>query len=127
MKFHIHNRTITVMNTIEWFIAGILMDILKLKNVQFINDIIARFKLTADCQLHSFKAMTIENINPISLKSFKGLKSLARDKLKEKYQRVETRADDYVFWCLKLYAEDLIRQDGLIVWNSFENGLLITF
>ena len=97
MKFHIHNPTISAITIIKWSIVGILMDILKLKNVQFINDIIARFKLTTDCQLHSFKAMTIENINPISLKSFKGLKSLARDKLKEKYQRVETRADDYVF------------------------------
>ena len=28
----------------------------------------------------------MENINPINLKAFKGLKSLARDKLKEKYQ-----------------------------------------
>ena len=107
-----------------WYIDGYFKT---QKNVQFINDIIARFKLTTDCQLHSFKAMTIENINPISLKSFKGLKSLARDKLKEKYQRVETRADDYVFWCLKLYAEDLIRQDGLIVWNSFEKWAFDNF
>ena len=69
----------------------------------------------------------MENINPINLKAFKGLKSLARDKLKEKYQRVETRADDYVFWCLKLYAEDLIRQDGLIIWNTFETWAFENF
>ena len=48
-----------------WYIDGYFKT---QKNVQFINDIIARFKLTTDCQLHSFKAMTIENINPISLK-----------------------------------------------------------
>lgn len=107
-----------------WYIDGYFSTN---KNVKFLNDIIARFKLTTDCQLHSFKAMAIENINPISLKSFKGLKSLARDKLKEKYQRVETRADDYVFWCLKLYAEDLIRQDGLIIWNTFENWAFENF
>lgn len=46
---------------------------------------------------------------------------------KDKYQRVETRADDYVFWCLKLYAEDLIRQDGLIIWNTFENWAFENF
>jgi hypothetical protein len=107
-----------------WYIDGYFKT---QKNVQFINDIIARFKLTADCQLHSFKSVPMENINPIKLKAFQGLKSLARDKLKEKYQRVETRADDYVFWCLKLYAEDLIRQDGLIVWNSFEKWAFDNF
>lgn len=96
-------------------------------NIKFLNDIIARFKITADCKLHSFKSVPMENINPINLKAFRGLKSLAKDKLKEKYQRVETRADDYVFWCLKLYAEDLIRQDGLIIWNTFENWAFENF
>lgn len=96
-------------------------------NIKFLNDIIARFKITVDCQLHSFKSVQMENINPINLKAFRGLKSLANDKLKEKYQRVETRADDYVFWCLKLYAEDLIRQDGLIIWNTFENWAFENF
>ena len=28
---------------------------------------------------------------------------------------------DYVFWCLKITAEDMIKQDGLIVWSNFEN------
>lgn len=95
-------------------------------NVRFINDIIARFKITADCQLHSLKASTIENITPIKLKAFQGLKSLAKDKIKDKYKRAETR-NDYVFWCLKLYAEDLIRQDGLIIWNTFENWAFENF
>lgn len=108
----------------SWYIDGFFKT---QKNIKFINDIIARFKLTANCQLHSLKALTIENINPIKLKAFQGLKSLANDKLKEKYQRVETRADDYVFWCLKLYAEDLIRQEGLIIWNTFENWAFENF
>jgi hypothetical protein len=107
-----------------WYIDGFFGT---QKGVSYINDIIARFKLTVDCQLHSFKSSTIENINPIKLKAFQGLKSLARDKLKEKYQRVETRADDYVFWCLKLYAEDLIRRDGLIIWNTFEKWAFDNF
>ena len=96
------------------------------KGVSYINDIIARFKITADCQLHSLKASTIENITPIKLKAFQGLKSLAKDKIKDKYKRAETR-NDYVFWCLKLYAEDLIRQDGLIIWNTFENWAFDNF
>ena len=107
-----------------WYIDGFFGT---KNNIKFLNDIIARFKITAECQLHSFKSVPMENINPINLKAFKGLKSLARDKLKEKYQRVETRADDYVFWCLKLYAEDLIRQDGLIIWNTFENWAFENF
>lgn len=107
-----------------WYIDGFFGT---QNNIKFLNDIIARFKITVDCQLHSFKSVPTENINPIKLKAFQGLKSLARDKLKEKYQRVETRADDYVFWCLKLYAEDLIRQDGLIIWNTFENWAFENF
>lgn len=107
-----------------WYIDGFFKTN---DNIKFLNDIIARFKITADSQLHSFKSVTMENINPIKLKAFMGLKSLASDKLKEKYQRVETRADDYVFWCLKLYAEDLIRQDGLIIWNTFENWAFENF
>jgi len=107
-----------------WYIDGFFGT---KNNIKFLNDIIARFKITAECQLHSFRSVPMENINPIKLKAFKGLKSLANDKLKEKYQRVETRADDYVFWCLKLYAEDLIRQDGLIVWNTFENWAFDNF
>ena len=107
-----------------WYIDGFFGT---KNNIKFLNDIIARFKITAECQLHSFKSVPMENITPINLKAFKGLKSLARDKLKEKYQRVETRADDYVFWCLKLYAEDLIRKDGLIIWNTFENWAFENF
>ena len=114
-----HNRMVYC-----WYIDGFFGT---KNNIKFLNDIIARFKITVDCQLHSFKSVPMENINPIKLKAFQGLKSLARDKLKEKYQRVETRADDYVFWCLKLYAEDLIRQDGLIVWNSFEKWAFDNF
>ena len=114
-----HNRMVYC-----WYIDGFFGT---KNNIKFLNDIIARFKITAECQLHSFKSVPMENINPIKLKAFQGLKSLARDKLKEKYQRVETRADDYVFWCLKLYAEDLIRQDGLIIWNTFENWAFDNF
>ena len=107
-----------------WYIDGFFKTN---DNIKFLNDIIARFKITADSQLHSFKSVTMENINPIKLKAFMGLKSLANDKLKEKYKRVETRADDYVFWCLKLYAEDLIRQDGLIVYSCFEGWAFDNF
>ena len=108
----------------SWYIDGFFGTA---NNVRFLNDVIARFKLTADCQLHSLKSSIVEYDNSLKLKRFMGLKSLAEDKLKEKYKRVETRADDYVFWCLKLYAEDLIRQDGLIIWNTFENWAFDNF
>ena len=108
----------------SWYIDGFFGTA---NNVRFLNDVIARFKLTADCQLHSLKSSIVEYDNSLKLKRFMGLKSLAKDKLKEKYKRVETRADDYVFWCLKLYAEDLIRQDGLIIWNTLENWAFNNF
>ena len=98
------------------------------KGFQYLNDLIARFKLSADCSLYNIKRTQTEyNFKPIKLKQFQGLKSLANDKLIEKYQRLETRANDYVFWCLKLYAEDLIRKDGLIIWNVFENWAFDNF
>lgn len=108
-----------------WYIEGYFKTN---NNIKFLNDIIARFKITANVDLHSFKILFVDDkIKPYRLKAFQGLKSLANDKLKEKYQRVETRANDYVFWCLKLFAEDLIRRDGLIVYDTFESWAFKNF
>ena len=72
-----------------WYIDGFFGT---KNNIKFLNDIIARFKITAECQLHSFRSVPMENINPINLKAFKGLKSLANDKLKEKYQKSRNKS-----------------------------------
>ncbi len=87
----------------------------------FLNDIIARFKLSCESSsLHSIKASKKENVSSYKLKDFQGLKSLASDRVKEKFKKYSTM-QDYVFWCLKIVAEDMIKQNGLIVWSNFEN------
>ena len=99
-----------------WFIDGFFHT---QKNVRFINDIIARFKITADCQLHSFKSVTVDNINPIKLKAFQGLKSLANDRLKD--LNVNTYINsDYVYTCIVLQAEKYIKINGLIDYSVLE-------
>lgn len=89
------------------------------KNVRFINDVIARFKITADCQLHSLKASTVKNISSIKLKQFQGLKSLANDRLKD--LNVNTYINsDYVYTCIVLQAEKYIKINGLIDYSVLE-------
>ena len=90
------------------------------KGYEFLNDIIARFKLSCDSSfLHSIKTSK-ENVNCYKLKDFQGLKSIASDRVKKKFKKYSTM-QDYVFWCLKITAEDMIKQDGLIIWSNFEN------
>lgn len=98
------------------------------KSVIFLNDIIARFKITfIDCKYLKHSKDIQSSIKPYILKEFRGLKSKANAILKDRYSRVETRVDDYVFWCIKLYAEDLIKQDGLIIYHSLERWAFDNF
>jgi len=86
------------------------------KGIEFINDIIARFKLTFDCKLFNLKSVKNDN-NPYKLKQFQNLKSKA---IKHKdYLRADVQYDT-VFWVLKYYAEDLIKEDGFIVYQKLE-------
>jgi len=86
------------------------------KNIEFLNDIIARFKLTFNCELFNCKT-TENNNNPYKLKQFQNLKSKV-EKIKN-YSRADTHFD-YVFYTLKFYAEDLIKEDGFIVYKKLE-------
>ena len=106
-----------------WYIDGFFHT---QKNVRFINDIIARFKITADCQLHSFKNVTVDNINPIKLKAFQGLKSLSKAKLED--LNVNTYINsDYVYTCIVLQAERFIKNDGMIIYQTLENWAFENF
>lgn len=97
------------------------------KGYDFLNDIIARFRLSCDSSfLHSIKAVKKENVSSYKLKDFQGLKSLASSKVKEKFAKYSTM-QDYVFWCLKITAEDMIKQDGLIIWSKFESFAIENF
>ncbi len=66
------------------------------------------------------------NLRPYVLNEFQGLKSKAKSIIKNKYSRVETH-QDYVFMCIKLYAEDLIRADSLIIYTSLESWAFDNF
>lgn len=97
------------------------------KNVEFLNDIIARFKISfVDSKYLKHSKDSQSTITPLKLKQFQGLKSKAKAIVKEKYQRADTR-DDYVFWCIKLHCEDLIRQNGLIVYSTLEDWAFDNF
>lgn len=88
---------------------------------KYLNDIIARFKLSCDSSfLHSLKMVDDENQSTHKLKAFQGLKSLASERVKEKFAKL-SKMHDYVFWCLKVTAEDMIRQNGLIIYSAFED------
>jgi len=105
------------------------------KNGQnYINDIIARFLL-------SFNEITRIPYKPVDqvfnsdsthiyakvykLQEFsRQLKSLPTKK------HIPTRADnydDFTFWAIKLYAEDMIRKTGYIVYSTLENWALSQF
>jgi len=84
---------------------------------EYLNDIIARFTLSMrvlDINLSSTKDKGID------LFCFQGLKSIQRANNYEKGDRGE----DNIFWSIKLYTEDLIRQSGegnLIAYSLLES------
>lgn len=97
------------------------------KGYKYLNDIIARFKLSCDsADLHSLERKEKENQSTCKLKSFQGLKSLASERVKEKMAKY-SNMHDYVFWCLKLTAEDMIKQNGLIIYSAFEDFATTNF
>ena len=101
---------------------------------EFVNDIIARF-------LISFKEQGIKRL-PYKPKKLddKTAKIYAKIyKLREFSRQLESlpakklipkRADsyeDFTFWAIKLYSEDMIRETGFIVYDSLENWALSQF
>lgn len=107
-----------------WLISGWFDT---MPSIRFLNDIIARFKITFTTSqyLKHTKDFT-SPITPYVLKEFQSLKSKAKAIIRDKYSRVETH-QDYVFMCIKLYAEDLIRADSLIIYDSLESWAFDNF
>ena len=89
----------------------------------YLNDIIARFTLSMrvlDTNLTSTEDAGIE------LSCFQGLKSIQRANNYEKGDRGE----DNIFWSIKLYTEDLIRESGegnLIAYSLVESFAFARF
>jgi len=117
---------------IAWLIEGYFGT---KKSEQFLNDIIARFMLSfADLSPKrlpykpeyekSLKTAHILN-KAYSLKSFSTkLKSI---KTKKKIPRRADMFEDFIFWAIKLYAEDLIREYNLISYQLLEEFALNQF
>lgn len=96
-------------------------------NINYLNDIIARFKITFDGSKYIKHQKTTQcSLTPLKMRLFNGLTSRAKSIVKEKYQRAENRSD-YVFWCIKLYCEDLIKRDGIIIYNTLETWAFSNF
>jgi hypothetical protein len=108
----------------NWLIDGLF---LTLNGVEYINDIIARFMLTFPGNAHNPKTY-IESkprFDPIKLKHFQNLKSKVTQK-KKSYTRADVQIDS-TFWVLKYHAEELIRQDGFIIYQKLESFACDTF
>jgi len=107
-----------------WYIDGYFET---QKGVRFLNDIIARFKLSAECRLHSFKSVHTENLNLYKLKEFQGLKSLVKEKMAKEMEVKSLINGDFVYTCIVLQAEKLIKNDGLIIYDTLESWVLKNF
>lgn len=97
------------------------------KGYKYLNDIIARFKLSCNsADLYGLKMLDDENQHSYKLKSFQGLKSLAKDRLKD--LKVNSYINsDYVYTCIVLQAEKYIKANGLIVYSTLEDWAVSNF
>jgi len=77
------------------------------KSQAYLNDIIARFMLSMDI-LSTDVSITTQKDKAIDLKLFQGLKSIVRPK---HFEKVDCGRDN-VFWSIKLYTEQLIKEHG---------------
>jgi hypothetical protein len=102
----------------NWLIDGLF---LTLDGVEYINDIIARFMLTFPGNAYNPKTYVESKpkVDPIKLKHFQNLKSKI-NKQKKSYARADVQIDS-TFWVLKYHAEELIRQDGFIIYQKLED------
>lgn len=95
-------------------------------NINFLNDIIARFKITFDdCKYIKHHKVERSDISPLKLRYFQNLKSRATETINQRTQYDSTR--DFIFWCLKFYAEDLIKEKGIITYDDLLSFALDNF
>jgi hypothetical protein len=106
-----------------WLIDGFFDT---LKGVQYLNDIIARFKITFETSQYLKHSIDNESfINPLKLKQFQGLKSRAVQKIIQNSRYDGTR--DFIFYCLKLHAEIIIKEKGIFSYDELIDFALINF
>ena len=116
-----HYQDIDGLLVYGWLIDGFFKS---KNNIEFLNDIIARFLLTFSEELKLKKIQTIKTDQTCyKLRNFQNLKSLAKQK--KEYSRADTLFDN-TFWVLKLRAEDVIKNKGHATYDellsfAFEN------
>jgi len=106
------------------------------KGSTFLNDIVARFLLTFrenDIKRLPFKPK-IKDFDDNTVKIHKKVYKLREFSVllnslpvKQYAPRRADKFDDYTFWAIKLYAEDLIKDYSLIPYDSLENWALTQF
>lgn len=96
------------------------------KGSEFLNDVIARFLITFS-ELRPQRLPYKPHIKPdlghytakiYKLKELQSLKNLPK---KAKAPQRADSFDDYTFWAIKLYCEDLIRVQGLVSYPQLED------
>lgn len=106
-----------------WLIDGFFDT---LKGIQYLNDIIARFKITFETSQYLKHSIDNESfINPLKLKQFQGLKSRAVQKIIQNSRYDGTK--DFIFYCLKLHAEIIIKEKGIFSYDELLEFALINF
>lgn len=100
--------------TYSWVLEGFFNT---KKNVNFLNDIVARMMITfPNAKIEKVSQIEIKNneeqLNSLKLKHFQNLKSIqSRIYNYEKVQKIQ--CEDQTFWALKLYFEQMIKNDNL--------------
>jgi len=116
-----HYQDIDGLLVYGWLIDGFFKS---KNNIEFLNDVIARFLITFDEKIKLQKIQTIKTDQTCyKLRNFQNLKSLAKQK--KEYSRADALFDN-TFWVLKLRAEDVIRSKGYATYDellsfAFEN------
>jgi len=96
------------------------------KGSEYLNDIVARFLITFKDlrpQRLPYKPKKYAEAGHYYPKIYK-LKELRNLKSLKKHIKAPVRADsfdDYMFWAIKLYCEDLIRSQGLVSYQQLED------
>lgn len=106
-----------------WLIDGFFDT---LKGVQFLNDIIARFKITFETSQYIKHSNDSEStLCPLKLKAFQNLKSRAIQKIQQNH-RFDS-STDFIFYSIKFYAEDLINEKTIFTENELLDFALLNF
>lgn len=106
-----------------WLIDGFFDT---LKGIQFLNDIIARFKITFETSQYLKHTVDTEStLCPLKLKAFQNLKSRAIQRIQQTTRFDGTR--DFIFHCLKLHAELIIKEKGIFSYDELLEFALINF